>query len=65
MKKNLGNLEQFMTFLGIILICSAAMIMRSPKLFIPVFLGGIGYHVVRGKKKGWKLPNGVKNSHSW
>lgn len=65
MKKNLGNLEQLFTFILIIVACSTAMIMQSPKLFIFCFLGGIGYHVLRGRKKGWKLPNGIKNSHSW
>lgn len=65
MKKNLGSLEQLFTFTGIILACTTAMLMQSPKLFLLCFVGGVGYHVVRGKKKGWKLPNGVKNSHSW
>lgn len=65
MKKNLGSLEQLFVFTGTILASTVAILINSPLLFTLCFLGGIGYHVVRGKSKGWKLPNGVKNLHSW
>jgi hypothetical protein len=35
------------------------------QLFLVSFIGGVAYHVIRGRKKGWSLPNDIKKRHSW
>ncbi len=58
-------MEQLFTFIGIIFACILAVIIESPILFGISFAGGILYHVIRGKIKGWSLPKDVKDRHSW
>lgn len=58
-------MEQLLTFVGIIFACTLAVIMESPFLFGVSFAGGVLYHVLRGKIKGWSLPKDVKDRHSW
>jgi hypothetical protein len=58
-------MEQLFTFIGIIFACVLAVIIESPILFGISFAGGILYHVLRGKIKGWSLPKDVKDRHSW
>jgi hypothetical protein len=58
-------MEQLFTFIGIIFACVLAVIIESPILFGVSFAGGILYHILRGKIKGWSLPKDVKDRHSW
>ena len=58
-------MEQLFTFIGIVLACTIAMLIESPALFGVAFAGGVLYHVLRGKLKGWSLPKDVKDTHSW
>jgi hypothetical protein len=58
-------MEQLFTFLVIIFFCSLAIITGSPIMFGISFIGGIFYHIIRGKIKGWSLPKEVKKMHSW
>jgi hypothetical protein len=58
-------MEQLFTFTSIILTCSFAIIIGSPILFGLSFIGGLTYHIIRGRKKGWSLPKDVKDTHSW
>lgn len=58
-------MEQIITFLVIIFFCSLTMVIGSPIMFAISFIGGIMYHTIRGKIKGWSLPKEVKNTHSW
>jgi hypothetical protein len=58
-------MEQLFTFAGIIFACAFAIIIGSPILFGISFIGGVVYHVIRGRKKGWSLPKDVKDRHSW
>jgi hypothetical protein len=58
-------MEQLFTFASIILTCSLAIIIGSPILFGLSFIGGLTYHIIRGRKKGWSLPKDVKDTHSW
>ena len=58
-------MEQLFTFVGVILACTFAVIIQSPLLFGVAFAGGVLYHVIRGKVKGWSLPKDVKDRHSW
>jgi hypothetical protein len=58
-------MEQLFTFTSIILTCSLAIIIGSPILFGLSFIGGLTYHIIRGRKKGWSLPKDVKDTHSW
>ena len=58
-------MEQLLTFLVIIFLCSLTIGIESPILFAVLFIGGIVYSILRGRKKGWSLPKDVKNTHSW
>jgi len=58
-------MEQLFTFAGIILMLIVALLLNSALLFLVSFVGGVAYHVIRGRKKGWTLPKEVKNRHSW
>jgi len=58
-------MEQLFTFAGIILMLIVALLINSALLFLVSFVGGVAYHVIRGRKKGWTLPKEVKNRHSW
>jgi hypothetical protein len=58
-------MEQLFTFAGIILMLIVALLINSALLFLVSFVGGVAYHVIRGRKKGWTLPKEVKDRHSW
>jgi hypothetical protein len=58
-------MEQLLTFIGIISMLILAVLINSAILFLVSFIGGVAYHVIRGRKKGWSLPNGIKKRHSW
>lgn len=58
-------MEQLLTFIGIISMLIVAILINSALLFMISFIGGVGYHVTRGRKKGWSLPKDVKKRHSW
>jgi hypothetical protein len=58
-------MEQLFTFTGIILMLIVALLVNSALLFLVSFVGGVAYHVIRGRKKGWSLPKEVKDRHSW
>ena len=54
-KKHLsGNMEQGLSFIAVIVICTIAMfVFNSPLMFLASFIGGSTYLVIRGRKKGW------------
>lgn len=58
-------MEQLFTFAGIILMLIVTLLINSALLFLVSFVGGVAYHVIRGRKKGWTLPKEVKDRHSW
>lgn len=58
-------MEQLFTFITIIAMLVLAILINSGLVFLVSFVGGIAYHVIRGRKKGWSLPKEVKNRHSW
>lgn len=58
-------MEQLLTFIGIIAMLVIALLINSALVFLFTFVGGVAYHVIRGRKKGWSLPKEVKNRHSW
>jgi hypothetical protein len=58
-------MEQLLTFIGIISMLILAVLINSAILFLVSFIGGVAYHVIRGRKKGWSLPNDIKKRHSW
>jgi hypothetical protein len=58
-------MEQLLTFTGIIVMLILALLINSALVFLATFVGGVAYHVIRGRKKGWSLPKEVKKSHSW
>ena len=63
--KDIKNMEQLFTFLIIIFFCSLTIAMEYPIMFGLSFIGGLIYHIIRGKIKGWSLPNDIKKRHSW
>jgi hypothetical protein len=57
-KKHLsGNMEQGLSFIGLITLCMVMVFLDSPGWFLVTFVGGVTYIGIRGKKKGWKWPN--------
>jgi hypothetical protein len=54
-KKHLsGNMEQGLSFIAVIVLCMIAMfVFNSQSMFLTFFIGGCGYLLIRGKKKGW------------
>jgi threonine/homoserine/homoserine lactone efflux protein len=47
-------MEQGLSFLVLIaLLMITLFVIKSPILFLTIFLGGATYLVLRGKKKGW------------
>ena len=57
-------MEQILSFLLTVILCTVALVvLQSPLLFLISFISGVGYQVIRGRKKGWKLPKDVKNTH--
>jgi hypothetical protein len=57
------NMEQGLSFIFVIMICAVAIVLNSPIMFLTSFILGCGYLVIRGRKKGWKLPKDIKNTH--
>ena len=64
-KKRLsGNMEQGLSFIAVIVLCTIAMfVFNSPLIFLTSFIGGSTYLVIRGRKKGWRLPKNIKDTH--
>ena len=64
-KKHLsGNMEQGLSFIAVIVLCTIAMfVFNSPLMFLISFIGGSTYLVIRGRKKGWRLPKNIKDTH--
>ncbi len=59
-------MEQGLSFIAVVVLCTVAMfVFNSPILFLVTFVGGCTYLVLRGRKKGWKLPKNIKDTHSW
>ena len=57
-------MEQGLSFIAVVALCSVAMfVFYSPALYLVTFFGGTTYLVLRGKKKGWKLPKNIKETH--
>jgi hypothetical protein len=47
-------MEQGLSFMAVIVLCMVAIfVFNSPLLFLTSFIGGCGYLLMRGKKKGW------------
>ena len=52
-----GNMEQFLSFMVFLSLLMVAMfVFYSPSLYLLIFLGGVTYLMLRGKKKGWAWP---------
>jgi len=47
-------MEQGLSFIGVILLCTLAMVLHNVPLFIGVFTIGSLYLLLRGKRKGWR-----------
>ena len=64
-KKHLsGNMEQGLSFIVVVALCNIAMfVFNSPIMFLTFFMAGGCYLVIRGRKKGWKLPKNIKETH--
>jgi hypothetical protein len=48
-----------------ILISGISLMTNNPILFFISFIGGLTYHVIRGKQLGWSLPKQIRKTHSW
>jgi len=50
-------MEQFLSFMVFLSLLMVAMfVFYSPSLYLLIFLGGVTYLMLRGKKKGWAWP---------
>jgi hypothetical protein len=59
-------MEQGLSFIAVVTLCSLAMfVLNSPIAFLIMFVLGSTYLVVRGRKKGWRLPKNIKDTHKW
>lgn len=59
-------MEQGLTFIGLVVILMVMMfIIESPILFLITFVIGCTYHIIRGRIKGWKLPQNIRDTHMW
>jgi hypothetical protein len=57
-------MEQGLSFIAVVAVCSIAMfVFNSPTMFLTSFIIGCSYLVLRGRKKGWRLPKDIKNTH--
>ena len=57
-------MEQGLSFIAVVTLCSLAMILTDSSItFLVTFVSGSSYLVIRGKRKGWRLPNNIKNTH--
>ena len=56
-KKHLsGNMEQALSFIGLVTLCMVAIAFDSPVWFLITFFGGVIHLTIRGKKQGWVWP---------
>lgn len=64
-KKHLsGNMEQGLSFIAVVVLCTMAIFLfNSPLMFLTSFIVGSTYLVIRGRKKGWRLPKNIKDTH--
>jgi hypothetical protein len=65
MKNIILKNEQLLSFLLTILISGISLMTNNPILFVISFIGGLTYHVIRGKQLGWSLPKQIRKTHSW
>jgi hypothetical protein len=57
-------MEQGLSFIAVVVMCTMAIIVfNSPIMFLTFFGAGCTYLVLRGRKKGWKLPKDIKDTH--
>lgn len=56
-------MEQLLSFLLTVSICTVAVITNNPALFSVAFIIGSTYQIIRGRQKGWKLPKQIKETH--
>jgi len=57
-------MEQGLSFIAVIVLCTISMfVFNSPLMFLTSFVGGSTYLVIRGRKKGWRLPKNIKDTH--
>ncbi len=56
-------MEQMLSFIVTIVICTLAIEYDKPIIFLLGFIGGCAYHIIRGRKMGWKLPKDIKDTH--
>jgi hypothetical protein len=57
-------MEQGLSFIAVIVLCTISMfVFNSPLMFLTSFFGGSTYLVIRGRKKGWRLPKNIKDTH--
>ena len=48
------NMEQGLSFIAVVVVCSIAMfVFNSQAMFLTSFIIGCSYLVLRGRKKGW------------
>ena len=52
--KQTTDMEQGLSFIGVILLCTLAMVLHNVPLFLGVFTIGSIYLLIRGKSKGWR-----------
>jgi uncharacterized membrane protein YqjE len=57
-------MEQGLSFIAVVVMCTMAIIVfNSQMMFLTSFVVGCTYLVLRGRKKGWKLPKNIKDTH--
>lgn len=57
-------MEQGLSFIMVVILCAISiLVFNSPLLFLSSFIIGNGYLIIRGKKKGWRLPKDIKDTH--
>ena len=57
-------MEQGLSFITVVALCAVVLfVFNSPLLFLITFLLGSSYLVLRGRKKGWRLPKNIKETH--
>ena len=57
-------MEQGLSFIAVVALCMVVLfVFNSPSLFLITFLLGSSYLVLRGRKKGWRLPKNIKETH--
>jgi hypothetical protein len=47
-------MEQGLSFIGVIVMCSIMLIWEEPVLFLIIFTIGSSYLAIRSKSKGWR-----------